>query len=116
MGLDDIVQHCTDWPAKSEFDSIVQHQNIEEQPEIQFAGETTKLQWFENSFAVCRQLFVFSHPRGNSLTITITGNTGILTDQCAEKLLVMLCDTISQLSDSLDTPLAACKLLLPTCT
>ncbi|KAK1912722.1 hypothetical protein P3342_004658 [Pyrenophora teres f. teres] len=116
MVLDDIVQHCTDWPAKSEFDSIVQHQNIEEQPEIQFAGETTKLQWFENSFAVCRQLFVFSHPRGNSLTITITGNTGILTDQCAEKLLVMLCDTISQLSDSLDTPLAACKLLLPTCT
>ncbi|CAE7020751.1 Nonribosomal peptide synthetase 3 [Pyrenophora teres f. teres] len=116
MGLDDIVQHCTDWPAKSEFDSIVQHQNIEEQPEIQFAGETTKLQWFENPFAVPRQLFVFSRPRGNSLTITINGNTGILTDQCAEKLLVMLCDTISQLSDSLDTPLAACKLLLPTCT
>ncbi|KAK1912672.1 hypothetical protein P3342_004608 [Pyrenophora teres f. teres] len=116
IGLDDIVQHCTDWPAKSEFDSIIQHQNIEEQPEIQFAGETTKLQWFKNSFAVSRQLFVFSHPRGNSLTITITGNTGILTDQCAEKLLVMLCDTISQLSDSLDTPLAACKLLLPTCT
>ncbi|CAA9959472.1 Nonribosomal peptide synthetase 3 [Pyrenophora teres f. maculata] len=116
MGLDDIVQHCTNWPAKSEFNSILQHQNIEEQPEIQFAGETTKLQWFNNPFAVSRQLFVFSHPRNNSLTITITGNTGILTDQCAEKLLAMLCDTISQLSDSLDTPLSACTSLLPTYT
>ncbi|EFQ92479.1 hypothetical protein PTT_10404 [Pyrenophora teres f. teres 0-1] len=114
IGLDDISQHCTDWPAKSDwFDSIVQHQNVEDQPEIQFAGETTKLQWFENPFAVPRQLFVFSRPRGNSLSITVNGNTGILTDQCAEKLLTMLCDTIVQLSGYLEIPLARCQSSLP---
>ncbi|KAH8727300.1 hypothetical protein GQ44DRAFT_611849 [Phaeosphaeriaceae sp. PMI808] len=116
IGFSDIVQHCTDWPAKSEFDSTVKHQNIEEQPEIQFAGETTKLHWFENPYIVPRQLEVLSHPRGNNLTITISGNTGILTDQSAEKLLTMLCDTIIQLSGNLKTRLAACKSLLPTCT
>ncbi|KAL7773083.1 hypothetical protein CFE70_003047 [Pyrenophora teres f. teres 0-1] len=115
MGLDDIVQHCTDWPANSEFDSIVQHQNIEEQPEIQFAREITKLQWFENPFAVPRQLSVLSQPRGDNLTIAIGGNTGILTDQCTEKLLTMLCDTILQLSGNLETRLAACKSFLSTC-
>ncbi|CAE7021457.1 Destruxin synthetase [Pyrenophora teres f. teres] len=41
MGLDDIIQHCTDWPAESMFDSIVQHQNIDEQPELVFAGKHT---------------------------------------------------------------------------
>ncbi|KAK1912796.1 hypothetical protein P3342_004732 [Pyrenophora teres f. teres] len=115
MGLDDIVQHCTDWPAKSEFDTILQHQNIEEQPKIQFAGEITKLQWFENPFAVPRQLYVLSQPRGDNLTITIGGNTGILTVQCAEKLLAMLCNTIVQLSGNLEIPLARCQSSLPAC-
>ncbi|CAA9959606.1 hypothetical protein P3342_004871 [Pyrenophora teres f. teres] len=116
MGLDDIVQHCTDWPAKSEFDSIVKHQNIEEQPEIQFAGQITKLYWFENPYVVPHQLQVLSHPRGNNLTITIYGSTGILTDQCAEKLLTMLCNTITQFSSNLNTPLALCKSLFLACT
>ncbi|KAI2484863.1 EntF Non-ribosomal peptide synthetase module protein [Pyrenophora tritici-repentis] len=102
IGFSDIVQHCTDWPAKSEFDSTVKYQNIEEQPEIQFAGETTKLRWFENPYIVPRQLQVVSHPRGNNLTITISGNTGILTEQSAEKLITMLCDTIIQLSGNLE--------------
>ncbi|KAI1665775.1 nonribosomal peptide synthetase [Pyrenophora tritici-repentis] len=105
MGFDDIVQHCTNWPAKSEFDSIVQHQNIEEQPEVHFAGEAIKLQWFQNPFIVPRQLAVVSYPRGNSLAITINGNTGILADRCAEKLLTMLCDTIIHLSGNLEAPL-----------
>ncbi|CAN9330998.1 unnamed protein product [Alternaria alternata] len=116
MGLDDIVQHCTGWPAKSEFDSIVLHQNIEEHPEVHFAGETTKLQWLENPFAVPRQLAVMSHPGGNNLTVTISGNTGILTDQCAEKLLAVFCDTIMQLSGNLEARLAVCKSSLPACT
>ncbi|CAA9959565.1 hypothetical protein PTMSG1_02982 [Pyrenophora teres f. maculata] len=116
MGLDDIIQHCTDWPAESMFDSIVQHQNIDEQPELVFAGKTTKLEWFDNPFAVPRQLSVLSHPRGDNLTITISGNTGMLTDQSAEKLLAMLCDTIMQLSHNLETHLAVCKLSLPACT
>lgn len=116
MGFGDIVQHCTDWPGKSEFDSFIQHQNIEEEPEFQFAGEATKLQWMENPFAVPRQLAVVSYPRGDNLTIKMVGNIGVLTDQCAEKLLAMLCNAIIQLSGNLEISLAACKASLPACT
>ncbi|CAA9959381.1 Nonribosomal peptide synthetase 3 [Pyrenophora teres f. maculata] len=116
MGFGDIVQHCTDWPGKSEFDSFIQHQNVEEEPEFQFAGETAKLHWMENPFAVPRELTVMSYPRGDNLTIKIFGNTSILTDQCAEKLLAMLCNAIIQLSGNLEISLAACKALLPACT
>ncbi|EMD61778.1 hypothetical protein COCSADRAFT_121744 [Bipolaris sorokiniana ND90Pr] len=116
MGFDDIVQHCTNWPRNSEFDSFIQHQNIEEEPEFQFAGEATKLQWMKNPFAVPRQLAVVSYPRGDNLTIKIVGNTSILTDQCAENLLAMICNAIIQLSGNLEISLAACKASLPACT
>jgi non-ribosomal peptide synthetase component F len=43
MGLDHIIQNCTDWPAGLTFDTVVQHQNIDEHPETQLAGLTAKL-------------------------------------------------------------------------
>ncbi|KJZ68531.1 hypothetical protein HIM_12079 [Hirsutella minnesotensis 3608] len=35
LGFKDIVEHCTDWPAGSSFDTTIQHQNVDEHPEIQ---------------------------------------------------------------------------------
>ncbi|CAE7034434.1 HC-toxin synthetase [Pyrenophora teres f. teres] len=43
MGWDEIVKDCTDWPAGTMYDSLVQHQNIIARPEISFAGVTAKL-------------------------------------------------------------------------
>jgi aryl carrier-like protein len=116
MGLGDIVQHCTDWPAGSEFESIVQHQNIDEQPQFQFSGENTKLEWFENPFAVPNRFSILSHPRGDGLAITIGGNTGMMTGESAQILMNMICDTISRLSGDLGTPIGSCKSSLPECT
>ncbi|KAJ6202525.1 nonribosomal peptide synthetase 1 [Bipolaris maydis] len=36
MGFKDIAQSCTDWPAGTMFDSVIQHQNIDENPTIDF--------------------------------------------------------------------------------
>ncbi|CAE7222590.1 Non-ribosomal peptide synthetase [Pyrenophora teres f. teres] len=66
MGWDEIVQDCTDWPAGTMFDSVVQHQNIVAQPEIHFAGATAKLNGFKNPFGVAPYLTLFRNRKATS--------------------------------------------------
>ncbi|KAJ4354970.1 hypothetical protein N0V95_003349 [Ascochyta clinopodiicola] len=107
--LDEIVQDCTDWPAGSEFNSVIQHQNIDEHPEFRFAGDTSKLQWFENPFRVAQQLFFASHPQADQLKLTIGGNTRMFTVNTAHLVLDMLAETIAALSTNLEGSLTQCK-------
>jgi hypothetical protein len=79
MDFSDIVRQCTDWPAEMTFDSVVQHQNIDERPEVCLAGGVSKMQWFENPFAVPPYLAIFSQIQVGGLHVTIAGNTHILT-------------------------------------
>jgi amino acid adenylation domain-containing protein len=113
--LDEIVQDCTDWPAGSEFDSMVQHQNINEHPEICFSRNTAKLQWFEKPFGVVQQLYFLSHPQADQLKLTVGGNTRILTVEAAHSVLDVLAATIAELSRNLKEPLASCKFPFPLC-
>jgi amino acid adenylation domain-containing protein len=109
MGLDDIIQNCTDWPADSTFDTVVQHQNIDEHPETQLAGLTAKLQWFNNPNAVPPYLGVLSYSQRDRLRILVLGNTHILTPETADSLAAVLCKTIAKLSAGSPTLLALCK-------
>ncbi|CAE7221046.1 Aureobasidin A1 biosynthesis complex [Pyrenophora teres f. teres] len=113
MGWDEIVQDCTDWPAGTMFDSVVQHQNIVAQPEIHFAGATAKLNGFKNSFGVAPYLTLFSEPQGNQLKIMISGNTHFLTLERASLLVDMLGQAAQALSYSPQASLASLTLSLP---
>ncbi|CAE7222169.1 Aureobasidin A1 biosynthesis complex, partial [Pyrenophora teres f. teres] len=113
MGWDEIVQDCTDWPAGTMFDSVVQHQNIVAQPEIHFAGATAKLNGFKNPFGVAPYLTLFSEPQGNQLKIIISGNTHFLTLERASLLVDMLGQAAQALSYSPQASLASLTLSLP---
>ncbi|KAL7780642.1 hypothetical protein CFE70_010667 [Pyrenophora teres f. teres 0-1] len=113
MGWDEIVQDCTDWPAGTMFDSVVQHQNIVAQPEIHFAGATAKLNGFKNPFGVAPYLTLFSEPQGNQLKIIISGNTHFLTLERASLLVDMLGQAAQALSHSPQASLASLTLSLP---
>jgi aryl carrier-like protein len=113
--LNEIVQDCTDWPAGSEFDSVVLHQNINEHPEICFSGGTAKLQWFEKPFVVVQQLHFLSHSQADQLKLTVGGNTRILTVEAAHSVLDVLAATIAELSRNLEEPLALCRFPFPLC-
>ncbi|KAL7780679.1 hypothetical protein CFE70_010704 [Pyrenophora teres f. teres 0-1] len=113
MGWDEIVQDCTDWPAGTMFDSVVQHQNIVAQPEIHFAGATAKLNAFTNPFGVATYLTLFSEPQGNQLKIIISGNTHFLTLERASLLVDMLGQAAQALSYSPQASLASLTLSLP---
>ncbi|KAL7780702.1 hypothetical protein CFE70_010727 [Pyrenophora teres f. teres 0-1] len=112
MGWDEIVQDCTDWPAGTMFDSVVQHQNIVAQPEIHFAGATAKLNAFKNPFGVSHYLTLFSEPQGNQLKIIISGNTHFLTLERASLLVDMLGQAAQALSYSPQASLASLTLSL----
>jgi amino acid adenylation domain-containing protein len=113
--LDEIIHDCTDWPAGSKFDITVQHQNIDEHPELCFAGETTKLQWFDKPFGVARQLYFLSHPQADQLKLTVGGNTHILTVEAAHSILDVFAATVAELSRNIDGPLISCRFSFPLC-
>ena len=113
MGLDDIIKNCTSWPASTNFESVLQHQNIDEHPGFEFAGDTTSMQWLENPFLLLHQLMVVSYPKDDELIVTVSGNSEMLTDECAETLLQMLCKTIAQLAGNTEGSVATCKATLP---
>jgi amino acid adenylation domain-containing protein len=112
--LDEIIQDCTDWPAGTDFDSVVQHQNIDEHPDVCFAGYTAKVQWFEKAFEVSRRLYFLSRPQADHLELIVGGNTHILTVDTAHSVLDALVATIAALSSNLDKPLESCK--IPFCS
>ncbi len=113
MGWDDIVQQCTDWPAGSIYDSVILHQNIDEEPEIHFAGATSTIQGFDNPFSMATRLSVMTQPRHDKLKITIFGNTHITTSEIADSVLGMLVEAVRALSADVRAPLALCKSSLP---
>ncbi|KAL7780527.1 hypothetical protein CFE70_010551 [Pyrenophora teres f. teres 0-1] len=115
MGWDEIVKDCTDWPAGTMYDSLVQHQNIIARPEISFAGVTAKLNWFQNPFGEAPFLFLFSEPEDSQLKIMISGNTHFLTVERASLLVDMLAQTAQALSYSPQASLASHRLSLPGC-
>jgi aryl carrier-like protein len=113
--LDEIIHDCTDWPAGSEFDTMVQHQNIDEHPEVCFAGETTKIQWFEESYGIARQLYFISYPQADQLKLRVGGNTHLLTIKAAHSILEVLAATVAELSQNIDRPLTSCRFSFPLC-
>ncbi|KAK4182236.1 hypothetical protein QBC35DRAFT_536599 [Podospora australis] len=113
MGWDEIVQQCTDWPAESMYESVILYQNIEEEPEIYFAGTNATVQGFDNPFSIAPRLSVITQPQETKLKITIAGNTRITTIETAYYLLDMLVKAVRMLSTDLQAPLASCKSSLP---
>jgi aryl carrier-like protein len=101
MDFDELVRTCTDWPATTEFDSTLQHQNVNEHPEVELNGITRKVGWFENPYVVPDRFYIISYPQGDTLKLVAAGNTAIVTTRNAKMVLQMLYETIKELSNQL---------------
>jgi hypothetical protein len=101
MGFDEIVRTSTDWPADTEYDSVFQHQNLNEHPEFDFEGTSSRLHWFQNPDSVPCILTVVSYPLEDGLRIVVRGNEHIITPESADRINKLLCETIGALSSSL---------------
>ncbi|KAH7086119.1 nonribosomal peptide synthetase 3 [Paraphoma chrysanthemicola] len=101
MGFDEIVQGSTDWPADTAYDSVFQHQNLNEHPEFDFEDTNARLHWFQNPDSVPAILTVVSYPLEDGLKIVVRGNEHMITPENAEMINRMLCEMIRELSSSL---------------
>nr|APA19546.1 leualacin synthetase [Hapsidospora irregularis] len=104
LGFKDIIEHCTDWPAGSTFESMIQHQNIDEHPEIESTETPARLQFLGEDHVVPQSLQMISYPQegGRRLRIRLVGNTHILTREMAGSMMRAICTIAGAVGDDLD--------------
>ncbi|KAI9899658.1 hypothetical protein N3K66_006119 [Trichothecium roseum] len=110
LGFKDIIEHCTEWPAGSSFETVIQHQNIDERPTLEGSGGSeAQVSFFDNSHMVPPSLFIVSYPRaGKRLEIKLFANDHVITEKGANVLLQSLCQVSERLGVSPQEPLESC--------
>lgn len=104
MGYQDIIRSCTEWGNQANgphpiLESVVQHQNINENPEIEVAGVHAKLHWYENPDVMPPvPLGLASYPVGEGLRIRILSSDQYITEGIASCLVAYLCEIIGFLA------------------
>lgn len=102
LGSDDIIEHCTNWPAGTRFETVIQHQNIDEHPEFETPQGSSQVQFFENPDIIPPSLFLASYPQGNRLRVRLFANTHIVSKESVGPLLASLCRIMVSLGHSPD--------------
>ncbi|KAJ4245898.1 Nonribosomal peptide synthetase 30 [Fusarium falciforme] len=106
VGFKDIMHESTNWPANSDFESVLHHANVDEHPEFDFDGTKTKLHFFTNPCLNVSRLALASYPTkgGECLQFRLTGSTDKLSDVQAKILLDALCKIIRGFGENANVP------------
>ncbi|KAL8798691.1 MAG: hypothetical protein Q9200_007720 [Gallowayella weberi] len=95
LGFKDITRNCTNWPDEIEFNSILQHQNIEVHPRLLLGSSNCVSNIFSpNAGLSTSGIWVLSSPHGDQLRVDLWSPSNIL-GQCSANVLVSgLCATV----------------------
>ncbi|KIL85933.1 non-ribosomal peptide synthetase [Fusarium avenaceum] len=104
LGYDDIIENCTDWPAGTQFESLIHHANINEHPEFEFGEDKVKLEFFHTSELMSQHIMLMSYPVGNRLQFNMMANTNIMSAEVAQTMVNRLCTIVSKMGEALDEP------------
>ncbi|TRX92219.1 hypothetical protein FHL15_006834 [Xylaria flabelliformis] len=97
----DILKYCTDWPSEETFDSILHHRDVDAEPEISTPKGVSRIQ----TLALPQPppfLFIVSTSKGDHIGLELFGNTHMLTQETAQKLVNKLAHITEKLSASMD--------------
>ncbi|KAF7181472.1 hypothetical protein CNMCM7691_000690 [Aspergillus felis] len=103
--LQEIIDHCTDWQSGTDFNSIVQHQNIP-------LNHTMPLGDFQSTFSPNGyfrpgpELFIFTEPFGDLLSVQLCVNPNMMGLPRAQSLHQRLVQLIVDLCRSPDEPIS----------
>ncbi|KAJ5940920.1 nonribosomal peptide synthase [Penicillium verrucosum] len=98
----DMVEHSTSWPKGTEHQSIVQHQNFDYDYRLPLDGLESSYS-VEHNFTTHKELFVFTYPMPDRLTVEVCISSAIMSEPRALYLLGRLCSTIELFAGNLDT-------------
>ncbi|KAH7136947.1 hypothetical protein B0J13DRAFT_587076 [Dactylonectria estremocensis] len=104
----ELLHPCTDWPIELDYDTVIQHQNIDEYADVRFSGDESRIQFFENPSLLPPSIHMISYPRGDRLEIMLITHTHIMSLNTATRLLDGLCTIIWKLTDGADTCFSSC--------
>ncbi|KAI9147152.1 Nonribosomal peptide synthetase dtxS1 [Paramyrothecium foliicola] len=106
LDFGDIAKHCTNWPAGTELDSVIQYQNIDEHPTFRFEDTDSKIQFFENADLVppsTPSMHVIFHPVADRLKIRLSSSSHVMDKTTANAILENLCVIIDQMGERKET-------------
>ncbi|EFY88504.1 nonribosomal peptide synthase, putative [Metarhizium acridum CQMa 102] len=101
LGYREIIENCTDWPPGSTFESTIQHQNIDENPQIQSAAGISRVQFFQNPHLVPMSIHMVSETRGNELCFELNSNTHIMRLDAAKAMIDGLISIIDEFKSAI---------------
>ncbi|KAJ5307881.1 nonribosomal peptide synthase [Penicillium atrosanguineum] len=107
LGYKEIAKNCTDWPAGSSFESTIQHQNIDENPNIRFSGGTSRVQFFQNPHLIPMSVHMVSYTQGDTLCFELASNTHIMAMETANAMVEGLVRIIGRLDTDMNTSLSS---------
>ncbi|KJK79390.1 hypothetical protein H634G_04981 [Metarhizium anisopliae BRIP 53293] len=101
LGYKEIIENCTDWPPGSTFESTIQHQNIDENPQIQSAAGVSQVQFFQNPHLVPMSIHMVSETRGDKLCLELNSNTHIMSLEAAEAMVNGLISIVDEFENAM---------------
>ncbi|KAF3480386.1 nonribosomal peptide synthetase 1 [Arthroderma uncinatum] len=67
LGLQDIVENCTQWPSDTKLDSLLQYHDIDETPNVTLSADSkssvASLDWFRKPYAVPTNIEISARPK-----------------------------------------------------
>lgn len=103
-----IIRDCTNWPSWTYYSSVLQHQNIDDRPQIFLGDSQVKLGVLATPERTA-DVYVFSVPSDDHVEITLSATANV-TPVIAQSLIDTLCDTISGWAQDLHQALPALKI------
>lgn len=85
LDFKDIVEHCTEWPAGSGFDTILHHRNVDEEPPIQTPAGISRMKMVDNPLTA-PFVFIVTVSRGENVGIELWANTHIMAPDVASAM------------------------------
>ena len=98
MGLHDIIDKSTNWPAHTDFNSVIQHVGSDRIPTFLVDGEHTPVCWFQHEYVDFSYIKVHSTTEDNRLGLYISGDGTRLTSEMVDAFLSSLCAAVDFLS------------------
>ena len=100
LGSREIIRQCTDWSPSSFYNTIVQHQNIDEYEPFQLGDTYYEQGSVAPELEMLDMIGIHSKPISDQMEITLIWSPKVIPCGLADELLELLCSTVETFSSS----------------